>query len=178
MPAEMRELILYVCCKCETAPAFGATKLNKVLFYSDFLAYARLGESITGEPYQKLDHGPAPKQLVPLRTEMIDKRELVVREKEYGVYTRKQPFALRPANLSGFSGKQIALVDYVIKCLWEKTAKQVSEMSHRFIGWELAELNEEIPYELSLVVAPEEYSDAESQWLESLLPLVRERMAA
>src|SRR5437660_6974881 len=49
-----KELVLYICQKCATDQKFGATKLNKILYFSDFLAYAELGEPITGFEYQRL----------------------------------------------------------------------------------------------------------------------------
>jgi len=35
---KFQELLLYVAARCEGAPTFGATKLNKILFFADFLA--------------------------------------------------------------------------------------------------------------------------------------------
>ena len=66
-----RELILYCALKSETHRFFGATKLNKCLFYADFLAYRALGSSITGAEYLALEHGPAPRQLVAEREAMV-----------------------------------------------------------------------------------------------------------
>ena len=63
---KLRELILLIARSSERDEHFGATKLNKILFYSDFWAYRKLGRSITGEVYRKLEHGPAPKRLLPV----------------------------------------------------------------------------------------------------------------
>ena len=175
---KMRELILYICARSEEDPRFGATKLNKILFYSDFLAYQRLGESITGDQYQKLENGPAPRHLVPIRDKMEQKQELVVRKREYHGFVQNQTVALRMADLSDFTGEQIAIVDEVIKALWKKSAKDVSEMSHHFAGWQLANLREDIPYAIALVAFPEEFSDTATSWLESLLGIAKERIAA
>jgi len=56
--AKMAELILYVSDRCQLDPAYGSTKLNKILFYADFLYYAKHGTSITGQEYMRLDKGP------------------------------------------------------------------------------------------------------------------------
>lgn len=69
----LKELIVYIANKLALHPKFGATKLNKILFYSDFIAYAKLGKSITGEKYQKLPLGPAPKYLLPVRKKWIQR---------------------------------------------------------------------------------------------------------
>ena len=62
---KFKELILYVCEKSATDPNFGATKLNKILFLSDFWAYAYCGRPITGVEYMKLRFGPAPEGVRP-----------------------------------------------------------------------------------------------------------------
>src|ERR1700733_10925348 len=79
-PNERRfaELMLYVSEKCASDPKFGATKLNKILFYADFLAYAELGNSITGFEYQKLPHGPAPRRILTVRRRLEQEGALEV----------------------------------------------------------------------------------------------------
>ena len=67
---KFKELVLYIARKSECDPRFGATKLNKLLFFSDFLAFKRLGSPITGQTYFKLDHGPAPRRMLPLKERM------------------------------------------------------------------------------------------------------------
>jgi hypothetical protein len=44
---KLQELILYVAKMSEGDPAFGAIKLNKLLFYSDFRAFLDARKSIT-----------------------------------------------------------------------------------------------------------------------------------
>jgi hypothetical protein len=148
--AKMAELILYVSDRCQLDPAYGATKLNKILFYADFLYYAKHGESITGQEYMRLDKGPAPRRLVPVREEMVAAGELVVRPQAYGPWQQKRPIALRDADLGAFSGEEIAMIDSVIAAFWGKSATEVSAISHRFEGWEYAKDRETIPYATAL----------------------------
>lgn len=49
---KLRELVLYVCTASEGDESFGSVKLNKLLFYSDFLSYLQHGIPITGQEYQ------------------------------------------------------------------------------------------------------------------------------
>ena len=63
-----------------------------------------------------------------------------------GGYTQQRVVALRPADLTGFSGDEIAVVDYVIMALWHKTATGVSTLSHGK-AWEVAQDRASIPYE-------------------------------
>jgi hypothetical protein len=77
---KMKELILYISQKCADDAKFGATKLNKILYFSDFLAYAYHGSPITGFEYQKLPNGPAPRRLVPVREQLMESGELGIQE--------------------------------------------------------------------------------------------------
>lgn len=49
--AKFAELILYIVQKCAADETFDNAKLNHLLFHADFLAYAELGEPITGVEY-------------------------------------------------------------------------------------------------------------------------------
>lgn len=148
---KFRELVLYVAEKSEGDTNFGATKLNKLLFYADFVFYQRFGTSITRHQYQKLEHGPAPKALKPILATM--QAEGVIKEVERTHYGRSQRrvLALRNANLSVFTPEEVAFVDGILRDFASKSAKEVSDLSHRFIGWKYAEIGETIPYQVTLV---------------------------
>jgi hypothetical protein len=146
--ARYRELVLYICQKCATDPKFGATKLNKILYFSDFLAYATLGEPITGFEYQRLPNGPAPRRMVPMRAQMEERRDLGLQEVRLkGGRTQHRVVNLRVPDLGVFTAEQIALVDRIIEELWNLDAEEVSDLSHRMMGWKVADMNETIPYE-------------------------------
>lgn len=143
----LRELILYIAAQCQSDPKFGATKLNKILWWADFLSYAQYGKPITGIEYQRLGNGPAPRRLVPVRNDMETAREIAVSEVPgRGGYVHKKIVPLRKANLDIFSPTDIAVVDDVIRALWNKTAKGVSSLSHGK-AWEVAAEGDSIPYE-------------------------------
>jgi len=148
---KLRELILFICRRSEGDGPFGATKLNKLLFFSDFVAYRKFGKSITGHRYQRLKKGPAPRALLPICNQMEAEGTIAFAERDYHGYTQKQIFARRDANLQEFSADEIALVTELIEEYWGKTATQLSDLSHEFRGWQLAEDGEDIPYEVALI---------------------------
>jgi hypothetical protein len=169
---KFRELILYVAAKAEPDPNFGATKLNKILFYCDFLAYRSLGKAISGQAYQKLPHGPAPRTLLPVISEMESAEECIVVEREHFGYTQKRLVPRRGPDLSVFTPEEVDLINGVVMELWQNNASSVSELSHRFIGWQAVGLGEEIPYETVFVGDPaqpltaEELDHARELWEE------------
>lgn len=145
---KFKELILYICEKSATDPNFGATKLNKLLFLSDFWAYGNLGQPITGVEYMKLRYGPAPRPLVPVREEMQNNRELAIQETTLDPkMARKRPVNLRAANLTLFSAEEIALVDQILEWGKAANASDVSRYTHDWHGWIAAQEGETIPYE-------------------------------
>lgn len=148
---KMRELILFIAEKSEGDRSFGATKLNKLLFFADFSAYLQFGEAITWHRYQKLKKGPAPRALLPIIDEMKESGELKITERAHFGLKQKRAIALRSADLSAFSAPEVDLVNEIIESCWGKSASEISEDSHQFIGWQLAEENEDIPYEVALV---------------------------
>lgn len=148
---KLRELIVYLSALSAGDKYWGAIKLNKLLFYSDFMAYLRFGKPITGQEYQALEQGPAPRRLRPLLVKMRQAGDIDIREKTFHRFKQKQTVALRTANVNVFSGPEVDLVHDTIKRFWEKSASEISEHSHAFLGWKLAEIGETIPYKTALI---------------------------
>jgi hypothetical protein len=145
------ELMLYISSRCEADPTFGAVKLNKILFYSDFYAYRTLGESITGATYQKLPEGPAPREMLPERRRLIQSDRATLEPRPYfsGVQHRVVPSAKYNFQTIDeyISPQQREVVEEVISFFEGKTAREVSDYSHREPGWNLVDFREDIPYE-------------------------------
>lgn len=160
---KFKELVLYISQRCAGDPTFGSVKLNKVLYFSDFFAYAKSGVAITGFEYQKLPNGPAPRKLLPVRQSMINEGSLGLQEVPLrSGRTQKRTVNLRRPNLSIFTGEEIAVVDYVIESLQNVNAESVSDISHQMIGWLIANVGEEIPYS-TVFLSNEPLSEAEAQ---------------
>jgi hypothetical protein len=156
-----RELLLYISQKCANDPKFGSVKLNKVLFLSDFLCFAQHGEPITGFEYQKLEQGPAPRRLLPVRKQMIEDKELGLQEIPLkSGNTQIRTVNLRRPNLAVFKAQHIAVVDTVIDALSEADAVTVSELTHKMVGWKVARYKETIPYE-TIFLTDEPLSEAD-----------------
>lgn len=171
---KLRELILYISRHSEGDQYFGATKLNKLLFYSDFAAHLYLGKSITEHEYQVLPQGPAPRQLVSIRNQMVQDKELHIRESDSFPFTQKIPLALRKPDLSVFNGEEIALVDDILAQCRQLSAAQINEKSHQFINWCLVEDGETIPYSMVLIRPHRQLTPTEQQWGKELEPMARE----
>lgn len=143
---KFKELVLYIALRSDDDKRFGAVKLNKILFYSDFNAYRELGKPITGAAYQHLGEGPAPRELLPARKKMTDLNELKTEPRRYFGKVQKRLVALRPPDLSIFTTDEIRIVDEIITTFWEYSGAELSERTHREYGWRLTDESETIPY--------------------------------
>lgn len=168
-PDKFRELVLYVARETQDDPKCGATKLNKILFYTDFYAYRDLGASLSGQRYQKLEHGPAPRGIVPVIEAMRETGECAWQLRSRFGYELRKLVPLREPDLSLFSGREIDLVQRVISELWDLSATEVSDLSHRFVGWQVAEYGEDIAYDTVFVGEPRPLTPDEARWAEEVI---------
>lgn len=162
---KLQELILYVAAKCQRDPLFGAVKLNKILFLSDFLAYARLGAPITGVEYMKLPLGPAPKYLAPIREEMVRRGDIALEKRDVFSFPENPQVRIVPqrrANLSLFTAEEIAFVDSVLEACLGLTGHDLSETTHELPAWRVAANRETIPY-AAIFVSPSPLSIEERE---------------
>jgi hypothetical protein len=148
---KFQELILYVAGKSWGDENFGSTKLNKLLFYSDFRAFAYLGEAITGAVYQRLPKGPCAKPLLPALRALEENGDAVEVQVTHADFTQKRVIPRRPARLDLFTAAEIDLVGDVLNMLRNDTAKAVSDRSHDEWAWRAVTSGEEIPYSLALL---------------------------
>ena len=138
-------LVHYICARCDNPSRLGATKLNKVLWYSDVFAFAQDGHSITEAVYVKRQFGPVPKNIMQSRSRLRDRGAIVERSMTNYGKAQVQFVALIPPDISIFSAAQISVVDTVLEAICSNhTAASISRVSHDLI-WELAEIGEEIP---------------------------------
>lgn len=144
--ARFKELVLYLSQKCATDPKFNTLKLNKLMFFSDFYAYAVLGEPITGFEYQKLEKGPAPRRMPEIKKEMVSDKSLA--QQPLPMQPWRKTVNLRSPDLSVFTPQQVSLIDAIIDALRDADGDELSDVSHRMPCWILPDLKGTIPYEM------------------------------
>lgn len=152
---KFQELMLYVARKSRSDKKFGRTKLNKILFRSDFAAFRKLAKSITGEKYIRLRFGPVASNLTDQAKKLIDKGHAGWESISYKGRTQHRLVALRDPDLSVFTAEEIALVDESLEILRPYSGVEVSDLSHEFPGWIFARTDgEEIPYHTAYLGRP------------------------
>jgi hypothetical protein len=174
---KFRELILYLAKLSEADPKCGRTKLNKLLFYVDFRAYEAFGASVSGQRYQKRDHGPTPGAFMPVVRGLEEEQACAWEDRTYHGRPMKKLLVLREPDVTVFRAEEIDLIRKTVDEHAACDASELSEKTHRFAGWQAAEMDEEIPYNMVFVDDPRPPAPEEEAWALSVLKGYRERKA-
>ena len=134
----------------------------------NFVAYHDLGRSVTGQEYRKLPFGPVATAVEPALTQLREAGDLVMRAERYRGYPQPRPLAVRQADANVFSGAEIALIDEIMTELWDHNARDVSDLSHDFVGWKAAQPGEVIPYN-TVFVNIEDPTDEDLEYARKLV---------
>jgi hypothetical protein len=146
-PDKFKELMLYAAEKSVSDDYFGKVKLNKILFFADFLAFGMMGEPITGATYKREIAGPVPLEFNWIAREIEKARDGAFVSKPFFNKQQIRLVAHRPANPHHFSIDEKDMIDEVIRNLSTRTATETSLLSHeRSFAWQVAERGEVIPY--------------------------------
>ena len=117
----LQELILYIADRLQGDPAFGKVKLAKILYFIDFTSYRLYKKPVTGAAYIRLPHGPVPQPYFDILDEMQANGYIAIREEAVFDYNQQRIMAIRRADVKLFSGRDIQLVEDVIRHLRGKT---------------------------------------------------------
>jgi len=145
--AKFAELVLYVARRLESDPAGGAVKLNKVIFFAEFAHVRAEGRPITGVEFQKLENGPAPRRLLPVRRQLIERGDAELRTETYLGRSQQRLVAKREPDLTRFTPEELKSVDEALSELHGRSATDVSHLPHEEVGYRMVDEGETIPYE-------------------------------
>jgi len=160
---KFKRLVHYVIAQAGGRPGFGATKLNKVLWFADARQYITTGQAITGADYIRQQFGPVPKLIMPIRDELVAEGKIRV-DPPASKYVGWRFRSLRSPGDVGLTDKERQTVDYWIKHISEDhTADSISEESHDY-AWEIAKMGEPLPYFAFLANRVREPNEEEIEW--------------
>ncbi|WP_352423916.1 type II toxin-antitoxin system antitoxin SocA domain-containing protein [Proteiniphilum sp.] len=126
-----KQVVLYFAGLCRPF----TTKMNKLLFYSDFLHYKRFGNSITGLNYIAIAKGPVPKRYSTLydQTETICKEEIIFFNGNSGEQLAPQKDSVFDRTL--FSKSEISILEEVGAKLKDIKTNDIVTLSHQEAAW-------------------------------------------
>ena len=169
MADKIEELIIHIAHKSENDPSFGLTKLNKILFASDFFHFGYYGKSITGESYVHRERGPVPKMMVESLQNLGSSGRIQISERLYYGYPQKRVIPLSGANLSEFNKEEVALVENIIEQFKNFNGRALSEWTHQQLPWLVTDEGHEIPYSSVFVLRKLPVEKAGIEWAEKEL---------
>lgn len=146
-PEKLREVLLYILEKVGAKPNVGETVLYKLLYFIDFDYYEKTGQSITGLTYVRNHFGPTPtRDFVSVVEGMKASDELEVVETKYFKNTQKKYLPRVSTELQELSAKELKHIDETLIRLSNKSAAELSELSHYDTPWLAAEDGKPIDY--------------------------------
>lgn len=137
----LKNTILYFLEKCGDV---GYTKMNKLLFYADFISYKLHGIGITGLQYMAIQYGPVPVNWTRIYNS-FDDIEVRVYETQEGERYEMHP--LVAPDLQSFTSEELTVLSNVADHFGKFSARALTEISHNEKGWiENQEAHHLIPY--------------------------------
>lgn len=157
MSAKTTELIIYIADQLKDNPNYGATLLNKSLYYTDLMQYLTKGTTITDFQYVHQDKGPTPEpgRFLRLLQLLKENGDIEIIEVLFFNYRQKKVLAKRPPNITVFEKEEIVLINDVVKKIGELNAREASDQTHELLAWKLSEKMEVLPNYTFLLTSKE-----------------------
>jgi len=113
------------------------TKMNKLLFYSDFVHFRNTAQGITGLKYVAISHGPVPNNYEYLFEALVEEGLIA---KEYTMTNFGEVEQIIPAgkfkfDSSLFSTSEIEALEYIANIFKDTSAYDIVDRSHREPAW-------------------------------------------
>jgi len=123
------------------------TKLNKLLFYSDFKHFKEYSISITGLEYAHLPYGPTPNNYEIYYASLASKKLVEFIEETYpGGYTGEVIKSMKDPDLNVFSVGELRIMASVKEDFKNFTATKIRDYSHKEVGYKETKKGESISY--------------------------------
>ena len=145
---KFKQVLLYILGKTAGKPNVGMTVLYKLLYFADFDYYEKYGEPLMGLRYFKNHHGPSPRSFVSVVREMEQRGELEEVHSKYFTYEQRKYLPHAAPDLSRLTGRDVEAVDDVLARYADKSAAELTRLSHIDPPWVAAKFGKDMEYEL------------------------------
>ena len=146
-PKKLREVLLYILNKVGAKPNVGETVLYKLLYFIDFDYYEKTGQSVTGLNYIRNHFGPTPvREFREVVEGMEQNEDLEIIETKYFNNTQKKYLPNKRPELHELRADELKHIDETLARLSDKSAAELSELSHYDTPWLSTPAGEKIDY--------------------------------
>jgi len=146
---KIANVVLYF---CHNVSQLWVTKLNKLLFYSDFNFFKDFTISLTGLKYVKLDYGPVPDNYENLLWTLENSSFITINLASIGSYSGKLIKALSDYEPDVFSEQEMHILEVVKDKYAYLNTSSISDISHEEKGWIETPFHHIISYEYASVL--------------------------
>ena len=127
--SRLNNALLFIICEC--GKAF-FTKMNKLLFYIDFVAYRNLGSAVTGLSYRALEYGPVPERWDRVYSlfDNVKPKTIAV-----GDFEGIELISDVPPETSLFTSQELSIMEMVCNRFKDCSSREISRLSHDESAW-------------------------------------------
>jgi putative zinc finger/helix-turn-helix YgiT family protein len=141
--AKLFNVILYFCREGDFK-----TKINKLLFYADFLHFKHYAVSITGARYAHATFGPVPDKYESMLAFLIENGSLLPEEFMCSEdITGEKLVAVKTADFNNFTDSEIKVLATVRERFREFSSRRIMEFSHNEAGYKETAQGQFISYQ-------------------------------
>lgn len=138
----LKNILLSVLERCSNV---WCTKMNKLLYYIDFLSYREQGIAMTGLTYRAIDFGPVPERWDKIYSEFP---EVVQEIRQCGDFEGSVLIAKDMVDTSILSEKELDIINQVCTALGDMSSRELTLLSHKEQGWiDHQEKHDRIPFD-------------------------------
>ncbi len=143
---KFKQVLLYVISKVGSRPNIGQTALYKLLYFIDFDFYEKNQRYLVGATYIKNTHGPSPISFAKIARELEQSGKLVEVTSKYFNYDQKKYLVTAEPDVSLLNASELQHINSELERLASKSAKELSELSHKDTPWRVAKDREVLNY--------------------------------
>lgn len=115
------------------------TKLNKLLFYADFVMYKQTGYSMSGVQYRAIPMGPVPNNFNSIFEYLANNEEVDIYYTTFpagGTGEQFKPNAKRVFNSELFAENELLILENIAERFINTTTNEIIEISHKEKAWQ------------------------------------------
>ncbi|MFH1665658.1 MAG: type II TA system antitoxin MqsA family protein [Candidatus Omnitrophota bacterium] len=150
---KVKEIILYMLGKND---GIMKTKINKLMWYIDFLFFKTNSVSMSGSRYIHLPYGPIPDNydeiIALMAREGLVKKEEVIFDEEKGIVGEKV-ISVTSDEKNNFSPEELEVMDYCIDYFKDFTCGKISRYSHEEEPYKETEEQKPISYNMATKIS-------------------------
>jgi DNA-binding transcriptional regulator YiaG len=114
------------------------TKLNKLLFYSDFVMHKQTGFSMSGLQYRAIPMGPVPNNFNSIYEYLVNNDDVEVYSTAFangGIGEQFKPNTKRPFNSALFTEKELDVLEMIHNRFKNASTREIVDITHKEKAW-------------------------------------------